>query len=230
MLRAAQFPTFFAAIVITTMVSGFGAGFLCAVLSTVAVDFFVLSPRWSFSLEDPANIANLLRFGPLASYCVILISQMRVAVEHEQAETCKDRLQLALDAVQLGWWQHDPLTHVVLGDARCQEIFEVAMSEAPIEELLRPVHPDDADRLRAAITAALNPVDPKRSAAEFRLRRRSGEVRWVETLGLASFEGAGHGRRAANMVGTARTLPNARSARKRSTSSCAKSTIVPRTC
>jgi K+-sensing histidine kinase KdpD len=63
-VAGAQFPTFFAAIVITTLVSGFGAGFLCAVLSTVAVDFFVLSPRWSFSLEDPAHIADLFLFGP----------------------------------------------------------------------------------------------------------------------------------------------------------------------
>jgi PAS domain S-box-containing protein len=205
-VAGAQFPTFFAAVVITTLVSGFGAGFLCAVLSTVAVGFFVLSPRGSFGLEDPTNVGNLLLFGPLASYCVIFISRMRIAVEQEQAETSKDRLQLALDAAQLGWWQYDPRTHFVLGDTRCQEIFEMAKSEAPIEEILSPVHPDDADGLWAAIAAALDPVDPKRSAAAFRLRRRNGEIRWVETLGLASFKGAGHGRRAASMVGTAQDI------------------------
>jgi PAS domain S-box-containing protein len=205
-VAGAQFPTFFTAIVVTTLVSGFGAGLLCAALSIVAVDFFVLSPRWSFSIEDPANVADLLLFGSLASYCVILISRMRIARVPDQAETSKDRLQLALDAAQLGWWQYDPLTHLVSGDARCQEIFDVARNEAPIEELLNPVHPDDADRLRVAINAALDPVDPKRSAAEFRLRRRSGEIRWVETLGLAAFEGTGHERRATRMVGTAQDI------------------------
>src|SRR6516225_8635264 len=50
-LVGAQFVTFFPAIVITTLISGFGAGFLCAVLSTAAVDFFVLEPRWSFSIS-----------------------------------------------------------------------------------------------------------------------------------------------------------------------------------
>jgi K+-sensing histidine kinase KdpD len=39
----AQFITFYPAIVITTVISGFGAGFLCAVLSTAAVDFFLLA-------------------------------------------------------------------------------------------------------------------------------------------------------------------------------------------
>jgi PAS domain-containing protein len=97
----------------------------------------------------------------------------------------KDRVQLALDGAQLGSWQYDPLSGLVTGDARCQQIFDVAWNEAALEEILKHVHPDDAERLWAAIAAALDPVDPKRSAAEFRLRRRNGEVRWVEALGHA---------------------------------------------
>jgi PAS domain S-box-containing protein len=116
----------------------------------------------------------------------------------------KDRLQLALDAAQLGSWQYDPLTGIVSADARCQEIFDVAESAAVIEEILKPVHPDDAERLWAAIEASLDPVDPKRSATEFRLQRRNGTVRWVETLGLAHFEGTE--RRAISMVGTAQDI------------------------
>src|SRR6266436_3392872 len=118
----------------------------------------------------------------------------------------KDRLQLALNAAQLGSWQYDPFTRMVTGDVRCQEIFDVAKNEAAIEELLKPVHPDDAERLWTAIAASLDPVDPKRSATEFRLRRRNGEVRWVETLGLGHFEGAGRERRAVSMAGTAQDI------------------------
>jgi PAS domain S-box-containing protein len=118
----------------------------------------------------------------------------------------KDRLQLALDAAQLGSWQYDLLTRLVSGDARCQEIFDVTKNEAAIEEILKPVHPDDTERLFAAIEASLDPVDPKRSAAEFRLRRRNGEVHWVETQGLAYFEGAGQERRAVSMAGTAQDI------------------------
>src|SRR6516225_7058114 len=97
----AQFVTFFPAIVITTLISGFGAGFFCAVLSTAAADFFVLYPRWSFNVEDPANVADLLLFGPLASYCVMLIGRMRMVIEQHALRASKDRLQAALDAAQL---------------------------------------------------------------------------------------------------------------------------------
>jgi PAS domain-containing protein len=98
-LVGAQFVTFFPAVIITTLISGFGAGFFCAVLSTAAVAFFVLAPRFSFSfyLDDPAAVADLLLFGPLASYCVILITRMRVVIEREQAELDLRQLRLVTD-------------------------------------------------------------------------------------------------------------------------------------
>jgi two-component sensor histidine kinase len=64
------------------------------------------------------------------------------------------------------------------------------------------VHPDDLKRVQANLEAALDPVDPRRAATEFRLRRGNGEVRWVESNGLAYFEGAGPERRAVSYVGT----------------------------
>ena len=209
-LESAPFLTYFPAVIVTTVISGFGAGLACVVLSTAAVYFFVLQSRFSFLIENPADAANLVLYAPLASLCVMLIARMRFKIEREQDERAgrasKDRLQLALNAAQLGSWEYDPLTRRVAGDARCQEIFDVAKNEAPIEELLNPVHPDDVERLWAAIAASLDPVDPQRSATAFRLRRRNGEVRWVETLGLAYFEGAGHERRPVSMVGTAQDI------------------------
>jgi PAS domain S-box-containing protein len=147
---------------------------------------------------------------PVAEVDTLMAELGRAAARREAAEDLlrrsKDRLELAMDAAQLGSWRYDPLTRVVSGDARWQEIFEAAKNEALIEEVLHPVPPDDAERLWAAIKAALDPVDPKRSAAEFRLRRRNGEVRWVETLGLAYFGGTGRERRAVSMVGTAQDI------------------------
>jgi two-component sensor histidine kinase len=64
------------------------------------------------------------------------------------------------------------------------------------------VHPSDVEMVQANLQAALDPIDPRRSTTEFRIKRRNGEVRWVETLGLAYFGGAGHQRRAVSFVGT----------------------------
>ncbi len=88
------------------------------------------------------------------------------------------------------------------GDTRSQEIFDFPKNEATIEEILKLVHPDDVEMVQANLEASLDPVDPRLSATEFRLRRGDGEVRWVETLGLAYFEGDGRERRAVSFVGT----------------------------
>jgi PAS domain S-box-containing protein len=202
-----QFITFFPAIVITTVISGFGAGFFCAVLSTAAAAFFVLEPRWSFEVEGPEKVAELILFGPMASYLVIIIARMRFAIEREQVEASKERLQLALDATQLGWWEYDPLNRVALwSDRRSKEIYDVAEDKTDIEEFTKRVHPDDVERVWAAMEAALDPTDPKPYAIEYRIQRGDGEDRWVEAHGLTYFEGAPVERRAVSMVGTCQDI------------------------
>jgi K+-sensing histidine kinase KdpD len=54
-VEGAHFLTFFPAIVITTLISGLGAGLFCAVLSTALIDFLVLPPSLSFSPESSAD-------------------------------------------------------------------------------------------------------------------------------------------------------------------------------
>jgi PAS domain S-box-containing protein len=143
---------------------------------------------------------------PVAEVDTLMAELRRTAARRQSAEDwlreSKDRLQLALNVAQLGSYQYDPRHRVFSGDMRSQEIFDFAKNEASLEEIMRLVHPDDVERVQAALEAALDPVDPRRSATEFRLRREDGEVRWVETLGLAYFEGAGHERRAVSFVGT----------------------------
>jgi PAS domain S-box-containing protein len=136
-----------------------------------------------------------------------LMAELRGAAAKRQAaedllRQSKDRLQLAFDATQLGWWQHDLLRHVGSGDSRFKEIFDVNADEILIEDLLERVHPDDVDRFCADRDAALDPANPKRSPSEFRIRRRNGEIRWVEAHRLAYFEGAGPERRAVSFGGT----------------------------
>ena len=111
-------------------------------------------------------------------------------------QASKDRLQFALDAALLGWWQYDPVHRWVSGDARFKEIFDVTVDEISIEDLMTRVHPDDAASLRADHEAALDPTNPKLYAHEYRILRRNGEIRWVEGHGLAYFEGTGPARRA----------------------------------
>jgi PAS domain S-box-containing protein len=195
-IEGVPFITFLPAAVITTFISGIGAGLLAVVLSIVATDYFLLPPRLSFYIESSADAAHLLQFAVFLSLCVILIGEMRsAAIEREQTERAlresKDRLQLALDSALLGWWQYDPRRGVASRDARCQEILGVAQDEAPFEEFLRQMHPGDREGFLTAREVALDPSDPKPFAYEYRIIGRDGKVSWVETHGLAYFKGAG---------------------------------------
>src|SRR5260370_3778834 len=143
---------------------------------------------------------------PVAEVDTLMAELRQTAARRQAAEDrlreSKDRLQIALNVAQLGSYRYDPRHRVFSGDTRSQEIFDFPKNEATIEEILKVVHPDDVETVQANLEAALDPVDPRRSATEFRLRRRDGEVRWVETLGLAYFEGAGRERRAVSFVGS----------------------------
>src|SRR5262249_30047757 len=130
----------------------------------------------------------------------------RLKRTEEDLKASKDRLQLALNAAQLGSYQYDPRHGVFSGDARAQEIFDFAENKAAKEEIMRLVHPDDLERGSVALEAALNPGDPRRSATEFRLRRANGAGRWVETLGRAYLESDGRQRRAVRFVGTVQDI------------------------
>jgi PAS domain S-box-containing protein len=123
-------------------------------------------------------------------------------VDPDQSPCPPISLQHALDAAQLGSWQYDPFRRAFSFDARCKEILGVLADGAALEEFMSWVHADDAGSAWACLNDVLDPAEPRRFGLEFRIRRGDGEVRWVQNLGLAYFEGGGRDRRAVNLVGT----------------------------
>src|SRR5215470_16136042 len=71
-----QYVTFFPAVIITTLVSGLGAGLLCLALSVGAAAFFLLPPRFSFAVENLSDQLTTLMFILLTFSNVILIAGM----------------------------------------------------------------------------------------------------------------------------------------------------------
>src|SRR5215472_2847382 len=75
------FVTFSPAVIITTLISGLGAGLFCVVLSTASATFFLLPPLWSFYVESPTDEVEILVFIFEALFYVLLITGMRVSLE-----------------------------------------------------------------------------------------------------------------------------------------------------
>jgi PAS domain S-box-containing protein len=73
--------TFFPAVIIMTLISGFRAGVFCIVLSAAAVSFFLIAPRFSFYIEHPGEVAAILLFVLVSLMMVIFVTGMRVAIE-----------------------------------------------------------------------------------------------------------------------------------------------------
>jgi PAS domain S-box-containing protein len=125
----------------------------------------------------------------------------------QDLQASKDRLQLAFDATQLGWWQYDPLHRMISADPRFKQIFDVTADEISNEDLIKRVHPDDVERFQAEREAALDPANPKPYVRhEYRVLRRDGTIRWVEGNALAYFEGAGPERRVVSFGGTVQDI------------------------
>jgi PAS domain S-box-containing protein len=203
-----QFATFLPAVIITTLISGLGAGLFSVVLSVAAVAFFVLPPTFSFYVEKPGDVLALLLYTVVMLFTVAVVAGMRLAVERgrdqQAVQASKDRLQFALDAAQLGWWQYDPLRRVISGDTRFKEVFGVTPDEIVIDEIITLMHPDDAERSWATLEHALDLIDPKRSVTEFQFHPRDrGQVCWAEVHSLAY---CARERGAMSMVGTVQDI------------------------
>jgi two-component sensor histidine kinase len=86
-----QYVTFFPAVIITTLVSGLGAGLFGLVLSVGACAFFLLAPRFSFYIEKLPDLLTTSLFVLVTFSIMILIAGMRFAIE--RCRELYDRLE-----------------------------------------------------------------------------------------------------------------------------------------
>jgi PAS domain S-box-containing protein len=79
-----QYITFFPAVIITTLISGFRAGVFCIVLSAAAANFFLIARRFSFYIEHPGEVVAILLFVLVSLMIVILVAGLRFAVQQNR--------------------------------------------------------------------------------------------------------------------------------------------------
>lgn len=122
--------------------------------------------------------------------------------QHRQVEAqlriSEERLRMAVEAGEVGIWDWDIPSNRVTWSDRVYEMHQMAPGSdiGGLEGFRSRIHPDDLERVEAALGAALAGGPPYE--AEFRTRMPDGSIRWITTRGQLVRDGEG---RPLRMVG-----------------------------
>jgi PAS domain S-box-containing protein len=116
--------------------------------------------------------------------------QQRRTAEADLAAS-EDRLRLANEAADIGTWDFDPVTRDLRWDVKCKELFGLP-PDADVnyeDSFLAGLHPDDRERVDAAVQAALDPDGSGNYETEYRtIGLIDGVERWLAASGRAIFD------------------------------------------
>lgn len=101
-----------------------------------------------------------------------------------------DELRAAVDLVGLGRYRSDPLTQAIEWDAHLKAMWDLPPdSSVDLAVFLRGIHPDDRERVAAALGQSVDPAGNGICDIEYRVVGVNGGLeRWVVTRGKTIFE------------------------------------------
>ena len=155
------------------------------------------SPFWNRLLVTPVMSAD-------GNPRYFFASQLDVTIEHEhvtrlEAEQAglisenervrreirdtQARLELALQAGQLGTWALDPVTHQLDTSVGCRLAFGLDPATAfTLQDFFEFVHPEDRPAVKAALDATASTGIPYE--LDYRIMTPAGERRWIAARGM----------------------------------------------
>jgi PAS domain S-box-containing protein len=107
----------------------------------------------------------------------------------EQAlQSSEEKLQLAIDATDLGLWDYDIVTGALLWSDRLKALYGLAPdTKVDFDAFVRGIHPDDRDRVLKIYESALDPESDGHFRFEHRTVAPDGTVRWLLGSGQVLF-------------------------------------------
>ena len=138
---------------------------------------------------------------------IAIAGTTRDVTERKEAEEARrkseERWRIALEASELvGTWDWDIPNNLVVADERFARLYSVdpahAAKGAPIEEFLKAIHPEDAQRIAPKIEKIVH--EGGEFEEEYRLIRAADDVRWVVARGSADRQGRARPVRFAGVV------------------------------
>jgi PAS domain S-box-containing protein len=169
-------------------------------------------PAATIDASRTSGLWGILAAGfALTALVVILLHRETMRTDHAEkavaAATAELRksatlLRAAAEAASAGIYDHDHLINTIYWSPEQRANFGLGPDEVVTVDLfLSHVHPDDRERIEAAMRHAHDPASDGRFDVEHRIIRRDGSVRWVLARGRTFFEGDGPGRQPVRTVG-----------------------------
>ncbi len=116
-------------------------------------------------------------------------AERSLAARTSELRESENRLRLAIQATGIGTWDVDVVNNTRTWSPEFREIVGLSLdAPADIQTFSDLIHPDDRDRVNARYAAAYTDPAQAHYAADFRIRRPDGGLRWVRTEGRVTFE------------------------------------------
>ena len=184
--NALLFPTFYPAILLAAAIGGAGPGIVAVAVSLLSGWYFLLPPKLSFAIANPATTVSLVMFVLMALLLVAAGSLLRRVIHRqqlteEQLRHTQERLQGALHVARAGTWRW-----AVAGDELRIDSALRMLLELPPDHGLRRIEdlwslmPELSDREQAAAQLEHCLRGGGDFETEFRTRSEDGRERWWE--------------------------------------------------
>ena len=123
----------------------------------------------------------------------------------KQAETAlvvnEERLRQAVRLGRLGIFDHDHASGALYWSPEQNAIWGLGTGNVPLESVARLTHPEERDRVQAAVARSHDPSGDGSFEVEHRIVTTDGKVRWIHARAQTYFEGTGAARRPIRTVG-----------------------------
>lgn len=144
------------------------------------------NPAAAWVLETLGNVSFIERPFHATTFVSVARSALRgrrrqyeARLRMEALDEGERRLQTALEAGRLGAWELDLATSVLTTSPTCRAVFGLDPEEGfTYEQLLERIHPDDVERMKAAVKATIETGADY--AIEYRTIWSDGSTHWAE--------------------------------------------------
>lgn len=150
--------------------------------------------------DEDGSFAAVLNITPETTRRVLV--EQRLQAEQAALATSEERLRLAVDNADIGFWDVDVVEDLLIWPDRTKAMFGIsAGAPATMVDFYEGLHPEDRDKTTEAYLAAIDPARRALYDVEYRtVGKEDGVVRWVAAKGRGVFDEAG---RCLRIAGTA---------------------------